>query len=245
MNITFNFSQAILEQMSSGFISAKPYRHIILNGLFKEELMVKVSDEIENFDDWDNKLKGDENPLTCQNKFYCSSFGRLPELSRLVIQALYSEKFLTILSHITNINNLIPDYSLHGGGIHTVKRGGFLKIHSDFNFHSKLKLHRRLNLLLYCNKKWQNSWGGQFEMWDKFMNKCEAKVEPNLGRIVIFETNDLSFHGHPDPLKCPVDTSRKSIALYYYSQDRSPRGMAPQRGNDTMTRYAKRKGFER
>ena len=61
MNITFNFSQAILEQMSSGFSNAKPYRHIILNGLFKEELMVKVSDEIENFDNWDNKLKGDEN----------------------------------------------------------------------------------------------------------------------------------------------------------------------------------------
>ena len=77
------------------------------------------------------------------------------------------------------------------------------------------------------------------------MNKCEAKVEPELGRIIIFETNDLSFHGHPDPLECPVNISRKAIALYYYSQDRSPRGMAPQRGNDTMTRYAKRKGFER
>ena len=36
----------------------------------------------------------------------------------------------------------------------------------------------------------------------------------------LFNTNDYSFHGHPDPLDCPENIDRRSIALYYYSNGR-------------------------
>ena len=38
--------------------------------------------------------------------------------------------------------------------------------------------------------------------------------------MVIFNTTDYAFHGHPDKLKCPENISRKSLALYYYSNGR-------------------------
>ena len=38
--------------------------------------------------------------------------------------------------------------------------------------------------------------------------------------MVIFSTNDYSNHGHPNPVTCPIDLSRKSIALYYFSKGR-------------------------
>ena len=38
--------------------------------------------------------------------------------------------------------------------------------------------------------------------------------------MVIFSTNDFSNHGHPDPVTCPPNQSRKSIALYYFSVGR-------------------------
>ena len=38
--------------------------------------------------------------------------------------------------------------------------------------------------------------------------------------MVIFNTNDFSNHGHPDPLNCPSNLSRKSIATYYFSKGR-------------------------
>ena len=38
--------------------------------------------------------------------------------------------------------------------------------------------------------------------------------------MVIFNTNDFSYHGHPEPMLCPDAQSRKSIALYYYSNGR-------------------------
>ena len=32
--------------------------------------------------------------------------------------------------------------------------------------------------------------------------------------------SDVSLHGHPLPLECPADRTRKSISLYYYTNGR-------------------------
>ena len=38
--------------------------------------------------------------------------------------------------------------------------------------------------------------------------------------MVVFATSEKSYHGNPDPVSCPTDRTRKSIALYYYTKDR-------------------------
>ena len=38
--------------------------------------------------------------------------------------------------------------------------------------------------------------------------------------MVIFSTTDFSYHGNPDKVKVNSNHSRKSIALYYYSNGR-------------------------
>ena len=106
------------------------------------------------------------------------------------------------------------------GGLHEIKQGGVLKIHTDFNKHPTNNLDRRVNLLLYLNKNWKDSYGGHLELWDKNMKECFNKVKPEFNTMVIFNTNDFSNHGHPDPLKCPYNLSRKSIATYYFSNGR-------------------------
>jgi hypothetical protein len=37
---------------------------------------------------------------------------------------------------------------------------------------------------------------------------------------MIFGTTDFTYHGHPDPLQCPEAMTRKSLALYYFSNGR-------------------------
>jgi hypothetical protein len=37
---------------------------------------------------------------------------------------------------------------------------------------------------------------------------------------MVFGTTDFTYHGHPDPLRCPEGMSRKSLALYYFSNGR-------------------------
>jgi len=39
---------------------------------------------------------------------------------------------------------------------------------------------------------------------------------------VMFRTDQTSYHGHPNPLACPPGTTRKSIALYYFTQESKP-----------------------
>ncbi|MCG6872118.1 MAG: 2OG-Fe(II) oxygenase, partial [Gammaproteobacteria bacterium] len=97
------------------------------------------------------------------------------------------------------------DRSLQGGGWHCIPRGGFLERHVDFNIHPS-GWRRRLNLLFYLGGVWP---GGALELGDKV-------IETIPGRCVIFETSDISWHGHPQPLDCPADEARRSIAMYYY-----------------------------
>jgi Rps23 Pro-64 3,4-dihydroxylase Tpa1-like proline 4-hydroxylase len=147
---------------------------------------------------------------------------------------------LRFLEDITGIAHLIPDPYLEGGGFHSIGAGGFLKIHADFNWHAKLNLHRRLNVLLYLNSKWSEDWGGDLELWDQDMTRCVKKITPVINRLVIFSTTDSSFHGHPDPLMCPSDVIRKSIALYYYTAGRPEEEVV--RPRSTQTKYRARQG---
>jgi hypothetical protein len=95
-----------------------------------------------------------------------------------------------------------------------------LKIHADFNKHPKTKLDRRLNVLVYLNEDWHEEYGGHFELWDKEMKGVKTKILPLFNRMALFSTTSNSYHGHPNPLTCPPDRTRKSLALYYYTNGR-------------------------
>ena len=158
-----------------------------------------------------------KNEIKLSNKDY----EKFPETIKSFFDFLNSNFFLDFLQNLTAIKEkLMADPHLEGGGLHEIKSGGVLKIHTDFNRHPFLDLDRRVNVLVYLNKNWKDSYGGYLELWNKNMSKCEKKILPSFNTIAIFSTTDFSNHGHPDPLNCPKDISRKSIALYYFSSGR-------------------------
>ncbi len=128
--------------------------------------------------------------------------------------------FLGVLSDVVDIPNLLHDPELVGGGLHQSLSGGFLDVHTDYNLHPQSKLHRRLNLLLYMNKDWKPEYEGYLELWDMASHKQIENIAPSFNRVVIFETNEISFHGHPKPLAIPPHVTRSSLALYYYTTER-------------------------
>lgn len=145
-----------------------------------------------------------------------------PALRGLLLE-LNSPALLAFLEALTGIEGLIPDPYYVGGGLHEIGAGGHLSVHADFNLHDQMKVERRLNLLLYLNDDWSSAWGGELELWDRAMTACQVRIAPILGRAVIFNTDADSYHGHPDPLACPPDRSRRSIATYYYTAPRADR----------------------
>jgi Rps23 Pro-64 3,4-dihydroxylase Tpa1-like proline 4-hydroxylase len=199
---------------------AAPFPHVVIDQLLDEELIERVQREYplpdnpiwQHYDDKDIQIKTRTN---------WRSEADIPHDTRELVRTLNSGRFLRALSQLTGIKNLISDPYLTGGGESSVYRGGMLDIHCDGNWHDAMAVHRRLNAILYLNKNWQESWGGQLEFWDRKMQGCVQKIAPNYNRFVVFLTNDFTFHGHPQPLDCPADESRKSLILYYYTS--SPR----------------------
>ncbi len=121
------------------------------------------------------------------------------------------------------MDNLIADPSLEGGGLHQSTTGGFLNIHSDYTVHPhNRKWERRANILLYLNDDWKPEYGGDLELWSADMKECVEKVSPVANRVLIFTTDATSYHGHPEPMRCPEGVARRSLALYYFSVEEDP-----------------------
>lgn len=133
-------------------------------------------------------------------------------------QTLASPEFLELLSDVFEMPNLLPDEELVGGGIHQTGSRGHLDVHVDFNYINERQLHRRLNILIYFNKNWKPEYGGNIELWDKDVKTCVQSFSPIFNRCVVFETNEISYHG-VTAVKCPEGQSRKSFAAYYYTRE--------------------------
>ena len=218
-NILNNDLTTLADKNKEHFITNEPFSHILLENFFKENYLREILNEFPDLEK--NNGSMEFNTKSDKKKFATNVEFNYPEKISSFLSFLNSFKFLSFLQKLTGIKeSLVPDPYFFGGGLHQIKRGGFLKVHADFNYHPQMKLDRRLNLLIYLNEDWQDEWGGFLELWDKDMKKCVKKLSPKFNNVVVFNTNDYSFHGHPDPLNCPENISRKSIALYYYSNGR-------------------------
>lgn len=195
-----------------------PFPSIYFDNFFDKTFLSDVLKEFPDLSKQDDTIKfNNKNEVKFAGKGE-KSFG--PK-TRILMHYLNSEPFLQFLQELTGIKEpLLGDPYFEGGGLHEIKKGGVLKIHADFNKHSLTNLDRRINVLIYLNKNWKEDYGGHFELWDKKMISCETKISPIFNRMAIFSTTDFSFHGHPNPLECPENMSRKSLALYYFSNGR-------------------------
>jgi Rps23 Pro-64 3,4-dihydroxylase Tpa1-like proline 4-hydroxylase len=197
--------------LATQYRDASPFPHIVIDDFIDPEVLHAV---LADFPSSDNKqfFDRDQERFKFQYQPHESPAG----LVRNLFAELNSRAFLTFLEEMTGIEGLISDPYFEGGGLHETKRGGHLGVHADFNVHGRLKVERKLNLLIYLNENWRDDYGGQLELWDRQMKECVIRVKPVFGRAVIFNTALDSFHGHPDPLTCPPERSRRSIATYYY-----------------------------
>lgn len=207
-----------VEELKASYQNAKPFPHIVLRGICDPVFLSQAAREYPSPSDgkwWEYK-----NVL--EKKLARDDLHEFPESIQRIIWELQSNRFVSFLEKLTGISSLITDHTLNGGGLHQIIRGGKLDIHADYNYHPKTGLDRRLNVILYLNENWKEEWKGDLELWNKDMTECVQKISPLFNHLVIFNVNDWGYHGHPDPLLCPENVSRKSIALYYYSNGRPP-----------------------
>lgn len=221
MNIEKHISSISIEQTiekeKGRFMQAKPFPHMVIDDFLIQDIAEAALKDFPDVTDagWIHYIHFNE------KKHGLNKVELLPTTFQELIKSLNSPKFVSYLSDLTGIKNLIADPQLEGGGLHQSSKGGFLNIHADFTVHPhKRKWRRRVNLLIYFNKNWQKEFKGELELWDNKMKSCEQKIEPIFNRCVIFETSEDSYHGFPDAINFPEGDSRKSLALYYFTEEK-------------------------
>ncbi|MES2730979.1 MAG: 2OG-Fe(II) oxygenase [Bacteroidota bacterium] len=201
---------------SEKYQNADPFPHIVLDNFIDLALARALAAECPKH----QAINWVESTQPQSHKRYQHDDRKFTPLIRMMLRELNSRQFLLFLETLTGIENLIPDPYYIGGGIHSSIQGDFLKVHADFNWHHKLLAHRRMNALLYLNEGWQDSWGGQLELWDKAMTHPVVSISPIMSRLVVFNTTEDSNHGVPQPLTCPEGMQRITLNLYYYTTKR-------------------------
>jgi Rps23 Pro-64 3,4-dihydroxylase Tpa1-like proline 4-hydroxylase len=214
----------ILRARTEGYRAADPFPHVVLDDVFDPRVLRTIVAEFDAMD----RTPWHYTERATERKYSTEDFQHFGPTTRAVFSQLNSAPFMAFLEKLTGIAGIIPDPHLRGGGLHEIRRGGALGVHADFNFYKRLSLYRRLNLLVYLNEDWSEQWGGDLELWDRTGTRCVHRIPPIFNRAVIFDTSNFSYHGHPRPLACPENRSRKSLALYYYTveapaeDDRTP-----------------------
>lgn len=193
---------------------AKPFPHVLLDGLFAEDLLDQAVAELPKAARWMRYDSADERKVVCSD---ASVFGPSAEI---LMHALNSAPFVRFLERLTGIQGLIPDPHLHAAGYMKVPPGGFLGLHYDFSTQQELRLDRRVNVLLYLNRDWRTEWGGQLELHSNEplgnARHTTVEIEPLFNRLVIFDTPQ-ALHGHRRPVACPPDRARLCLSWFYYT----------------------------
>ena len=104
-----------------------------------------------------------------------------------------------------------------------MKNGDFLNPHIDNSHNSSRNKYRRLNLLFYVTPNWQESNGGNFELWNKKVTK-PITVTSKFNRMVVMETTNYSYHS-VSPIK--VNAYRCCVSNYYFSVSPPEWGLLP------------------
>ena len=218
---------------SEEYAKADPFQHIVLDNILPDQLIDQI------LDDFPTDARANDGVF---NIGYGGEHKRqvMPDdcdrFSRELFRFFNSRPILQFLEGLTGIDALLPDPYFAGGGYHEISRGGRLGVHADFRINDQLHVQRRLNMLIYLNRDWNEEWGGQLELWSRDMKQCVQRVFPVLNRCVVFNTEADTWHGHPDPLQTPENVTRKSIALYYYTASKHIYQETPKRSTMYVAR---------
>jgi Rps23 Pro-64 3,4-dihydroxylase Tpa1-like proline 4-hydroxylase len=202
----------IIDNLNKKFLCAEPFEHVIIDNFLNNDYAEKIAplfpDDLSNWHKYCNPI---------EVKYAYDNINTLPTDLKDYFYMMACDQFMDLIKYITNITDLEYDPYLHGAGLHRHGTHGKLDIHLDYEKHPYSGKERRINIILFLSKGWKEEWNGASELWNKDVSMCIQKTQIQFNRAIIFKTNDVSWHGMPDKIKCPENTYRSSLAYYYVS----------------------------
>lgn len=204
---------ASLPTLSEQFRTAKPFPHVVIDGVCEDG---ELRDAVKH---WPT----DPEAFRTYQKGKRSTIPHSGPLHSLLLESR-SDAFAAFLSDLGAVPGLIIGDNFSGGGYAEVVSGGFLPMHCDFNtakHETYGTIYRRINCLLYLNLKWKPEWNGALELRRKPSDtKDSVTIEPMFNRMVVFESSERSWHGHPKELACPRGVTRRYLGIYGFTAEK-------------------------
>lgn len=218
MRLDYDRIYKLASENYDDFQESEPFRHVVIDNFLHEKTYDLIKGEIPLIEEENKDIWSCYESEHTQRKYVTN--GMLKELNftttmRSFFFEFNSSLFLRFLERLSGMKGVVGDPYFKEGGIHCIKRGGFLDSHIDFSHNPLTGLQRVLNFFIFFNDDWKEEWGGHLTLFDLKGNPVK-KILPIGNRCVVFEASEISFHGHPDPLLCPSDRIRTSMAIYYY-----------------------------
>lgn len=101
---------------------------------------------------------------------------------------------------------VLPDLSMHGAGLHMLKPGGVVGTHVDADTHPRIGVQRALSMVLWVHERWGPDDGGLLVL-------DEVAVSPIPGRLALF---DCRRQVH-EVTRVVGANDRRSLALFWYA----------------------------
>ncbi len=132
-----------------------------------------------------------------------------------VLYAFQDKKVVQLIEEICGLTAIFPDEFLYAGGLSMMPKDKFLNPHLD-NSHDKDRKHWRvLNILYYVTPNWEDSFGGNLELWPKGLENSPVTITSKFNRLVVMTTHQKSWHSVNKVL---VDKARCCVSNYYFSE---------------------------
>jgi Rps23 Pro-64 3,4-dihydroxylase Tpa1-like proline 4-hydroxylase len=203
-------------------LTYKENKILVIDHFLEKEIAKKCQNEILLADksEWDRYNNCFEQKYTYKDK------NNFPHSVKELYNYLTSSDFLYKLKDLTSLN-LINETDRILWGIHLFENGDKLDIHVDAGRHIKTGFIKAITIGIYLSFNWNEENGGCLEFWDgdschidsPEIKNCKSKILPIFNRCVIFESNNYSWHGAPDPCICKNDEKRIFITLSYLIEE--------------------------
>jgi hypothetical protein len=137
---------------------------------------------------------------------------RIPYGCTTALHELAFNTFADILG-----NDVFPDLSFYGGGLHSIPPEGFLNRHLDSQIHPTKPWLRRYSVVWYGNRSWTAEQGGVFSIETK---EGLRSISPQFNTAVCFECTDTSWHS----VSKVIGTDRRNtLAVFFWEKERTER----------------------
>lgn len=206
-------SARAVAELKRRVLDAEPCAHLVIDDFLHPDVAARAQAEIDRFSGRWNLRRHHG-----QRKRVFTRHPDMPPTVREIVTLLHGHEFIRHVEAATGTTALLMDPALDGGGLCEMRTGDFMRPHLDSPAHPARSFwQRRHALFVFLSRDWRTDYGGALTLWRPGGEGEPLHIEPRFNRFVLFADPAGVVHG-VSPIDCPPDAARRSIAVYYYTE---------------------------